>query len=227
MLLMSKYVVLFEKELTKLISTSKKLCAKRTELSSAFQEFGMSLNTFRVTEGNSQFQSPESIKLTEEVFTGMTETFRQQGEVEMIILAENLNNEMFTIQAFKATMKAKDAFKKQCTDKKSAVEKMRFATEMMREQVHQSGKNEKGLQKQEAQLEQAQEDLENLQQRHATYAQVFATELARFHRTKCENITELFRSYAQLNIDFYQSLNDSWMEFANRTETMDVPKSQQ
>ena len=147
---------------------------------------------------------------------------------------------------------------------------------MMREQTHQSGKNEKGLVKQEADLAKSELDLENLTQRHATYAQIFATELARFHRTKCENITELFRSYAQLNIDFYQSvstkvvapflsidltrcslslsrararslthslthslsltcsivcfclqLGESWTEFTEKTESIDVPKNQQ
>jgi hypothetical protein len=136
----------------------------------------------------------------------MAETFRQQGEVETIILAENLNNELTTIQSFKISMKTKNDLKNQCISKKSAVEKMRFNTDMMREQTHQSGKNEKGLVRQEADLAKNEMDLENLTQRHATYAQIFATELARFHRTKCENITELFRSYAQLNIDFYQSV---------------------
>jgi hypothetical protein len=72
MLLMQKYIVLYEKELQKLIGTSKKLCQKRTELSSAFKDFGMSLNTFRVAEGNSQFASPGSVRMAEEVFTVRT-----------------------------------------------------------------------------------------------------------------------------------------------------------
>ena len=63
------------------------------------------MNTFRVTEGNSQFASPGCVRMAEEVFTGMAETFRQQGEVETIILAENLNNELVTIQSFKVIIR--------------------------------------------------------------------------------------------------------------------------